>query len=121
MIVDSNILIYSSRPEHVSLRNLLAHPEHATSDISRLEVLGYKSLQPHEKRYFEEFFSLFRTVAITPDIIDIAIGLRQQKSMSLGDSIVAATAIQCAMPVMTRNAKDFSWISGLTVFDPLAE
>jgi toxin FitB len=47
-----------------------------------------------------------------------AVRLRQQKKMSLGDSLVAATALLHRLPLTTRNKTDFTWIPGLQVFNP---
>ncbi len=41
--------------------------------------------------------------------------------MSLGDSIIAATALEHHQTLVTRNITDFDWIEGLKVFDPLAK
>ncbi len=40
--------------------------------------------------------------------------------MSLGDAIIAATALEHYQTLVTRNIKDFDWIEGLKVIDPLA-
>jgi predicted nucleic acid-binding protein len=48
-----------------------------------------------------------------------AVRLRQQKKMSLGDSIIAGTALIHGRTLVTRNAADFSWISGLNLQNPL--
>ncbi len=38
--------------------------------------------------------------------------------MSLGDSVVAATALVHDLTLATRNARDFAGIAGLRVVDP---
>jgi predicted nucleic acid-binding protein len=48
-----------------------------------------------------------------------AITLRQQRKMSLGDSLIAATALAYEIPLATRTVKDFDWISGLTLINPI--
>ena len=40
--------------------------------------------------------------------------------MSVGDAIIAATALHSGLTLATHNAKDFAWIEGLDVVDPLA-
>jgi predicted nucleic acid-binding protein len=48
-----------------------------------------------------------------------AIELRQQRAMSLGDALIAATALNENIALATHNTKDFSWIKSLTVLDPI--
>ncbi|WPD23300.1 MAG: PIN domain-containing protein [Candidatus Electrothrix scaldis] len=65
---------------------------------------------------------LFETIAVYPiiqPIIDTAIALRQQRKMSLGDALVAATALEHHQTLLTRNVKDFEWVEGLKVINPL--
>jgi toxin FitB len=39
--------------------------------------------------------------------------------MSLGDSLVAATALVHARTLVTHNVDDFKWIAGLQLLNPL--
>jgi predicted nucleic acid-binding protein len=39
--------------------------------------------------------------------------------MSLGDAIVAGTALTHKLELVTRNVRDFSWIQGLMITNPL--
>jgi predicted nucleic acid-binding protein len=48
-----------------------------------------------------------------------AIALRQARKMSLGDAIIAATALVHQLALVTRNVTDFDHIAGLTLQDPL--
>lgn len=44
--------------------------------------------------------------------------LRQNKKISLADSIVAATALENKLTLVTHNTKDFDWIVGIRLLDP---
>ena len=46
--------------------------------------------------------------------------LRQARKMSLGDSLIAATALVFGRQLLTRNVQDFASVPGLVVVDPLA-
>lgn len=121
MILDSNIIIYSALPEHKVLRDFILENFPLVSEISRVEVLGYHDLTDAAVTYFESFFSASTIIKVSSEIIDSAIRLRQRRKMSLGDALIAATAITHSLPLVTRNGKDFMWIESLTLIDPFSE
>jgi predicted nucleic acid-binding protein len=41
--------------------------------------------------------------------------------MSLGDALVAGTALVHELTLVTRNIEDFRWIQGLTLVNPFDE
>jgi len=57
----------------------------------------------------------------TPEIFQTAVDLRQQRSMSLGDALIAATAIYHGLTLATHNIRDFEQIKTLKVVDPMRE
>ena len=119
MLIDSNIIIYAAQPEHAALREFIAAEAPAVSAVSYVEVLGYHALTEAEASLLREFFALSTVLPIDQDVLDRAVTLRQQKKMSLGDALVAATALVHRLPLVTHNVDDFSWIAGLTLVDPL--
>jgi predicted nucleic acid-binding protein len=121
MIVDSNIIIYAVQQKHAQLRDFIAVHAPAVSAASYVEVLGYHKLtEPREER-LRRFFSLTTVLPIGQDVLDQAVHLRQQHKMSLGDALIAATAMVHRLTLVTHNVADFDWIDGLTILDPLAE
>lgn len=118
ILIDSNIVIYAALPENEVLRTWLKKNKIFVSEISMLEVLGYHKLTKGDIIYFEEFFSASRVLAINSKQIQKAVELRQNKSMSLGDSIIAATALKENLPLVTANTKDFRHIPALELIDP---
>lgn len=119
MLLDSNILIYSTVPElSAVVEPFLDSDENAVSSASKVEVLGFHKLEDAEKDHFQALFSRLRLIRIEDRYIETAIILRQQKSMSLGDAIIAATALELDLKLVTRNSKDFEWIDGLEVVNP---
>jgi predicted nucleic acid-binding protein len=119
MLIDSNIIIYAARPEHAELREFVASQAPAVSAISYVEMLGYHELSEAEASLFRQFFDAASALPIDQDVLDQAVRLRQLRRMTLGDALVAATALAHHLPLVTHNVADFSWIDGLILIDPL--
>lgn len=120
MLLDSNIIIYAAKPEYSHLCDLIAKNSPVLSAVSYVEVLGYHRLMPLEKSYFEAFFKAATVLPITDAILETAIALKQQQKLSLGDSLIAATAICHSLTLVTRNTKDFEWIPSLRLLNPFS-
>ncbi len=119
MLLDSNLIIYASKPGYDDLRNWMSHQPICVSALSQLEVLGYHRLTQEDRRFFVDFFSALPVLPITSEVIDQAIALRQQRRMSLGNATIAATALVNNLPIATHNGSDFRWIPNLVVIDPI--
>lgn len=120
MLIDSNLIIYATQPQHHRLRGWLV--EHAShySAISRLETLGYRHLSAAEKQAIINVLDVLKLLMISPITLELAIALRQQRKMSLGDALIAATCLEHQLPLATANEKDFDWVEGLEMVNPLA-
>ena len=105
MLLDSNIIIYAAQPEHADLWNLIAENSPAVSAISVVEVLGYHRLSGAERTHFEEFFEAARTLPVSDVVITEAVRLRQQRKMTLGDALIAATARTNDLTLVTRKRR----------------
>lgn len=119
MLLDSNLIIYATKPENKALRGVIAREAPYVSFISQVETLGYHGLTDREKRFLHDFFDAADVLMISRAIIDSAIRLRQQRRMSLGDALIAGTAICYGLTLATHNTKDFAWIDGLDIVDLL--
>jgi predicted nucleic acid-binding protein len=100
------------------LRRFIADHAPAVSAVSYVEVLGYHQLDDQERQYLEEFFRLARVLPLSQAVLDQAVALRQQRRMSLGDALVAGTALVHGLALVTRNVDDFQWIQGLSLLNP---
>ncbi|MDF5713996.1 MAG: type II toxin-antitoxin system VapC family toxin [Rhizonema sp. NSF051] len=118
MLLDSNIIIYAAQPGNGGLRKFIAEHEPAVSALSYVETLGYHRLTEIEKQFLEEFFSISLLIPISQPVLDKAVTLRQIRRISLGDAIIAATALTYNLKLVTRNIKDFQWIEGLQLLNP---
>ena len=60
-------------------------------------------------------------LAVSDEVAAKAVELRQQRKMSLGDSLIAATALVHNLILVTRNTDDFNWIANLSLLNPFDE
>jgi predicted nucleic acid-binding protein len=119
MLLDSNIIIYSAKREYEELRGFLAENVYSVSAISIVEVLGYHLLGDEQRQYLIEFFKAANILSISDSVVTEAVKLRQIRRISLGDAIVAGTALDHRLALATRNVRDFSWIQSLSLINPL--
>ena len=121
MLADSNLLIYAAKPEYAGLEAWMAGHVDTVSGVSLVEVLGYHLLTSETLKLLTALFAPLRVVYPSPATFDLAINLRQQRRMSLGDALIAATCLEHNEPLATANVDDFKWIAGLTVVNPLTD
>jgi predicted nucleic acid-binding protein len=121
MLLDSNAIIYSVKPEFDALRQLIAEHNPSVSAVSYVEVLGYHQLTASDKDDFIDFFETARIISVSQAVLEQAVALRQQRKMSLGDSIIAATALLNGLTLVTANIADFRWIDNINLMNPLTD
>ncbi|WP_439584602.1 type II toxin-antitoxin system VapC family toxin [Dyadobacter bucti] len=117
-LIDSNIIIYSYSRDHQDLRKLFDDEISFVSEITRVEVLGYHKLTTNEDLYFKDVFEFIPILIPTQSIFNRAIELRKAFNLKLGDSIIAATAMENQLTIYSRNLKDFDRVEGLLCKDP---
>ncbi len=93
--------------------------ELSASVISMVETLGYHKFKSREKSALDTIFSALTIIYPSPEVFVTAIELRQQRAMSLDDALIAVTALNEKIALVTHNTKDFSWIKSLDVLDPI--
>ena len=121
ILMDSNLIIYITSGQYPELSNWFLDNAPSTSAISMVEVLGYHGLKSNEKAELERFFSRLNVIYPIAEEFHRAIELRQKHAMSLGDALIAATALNYGLALATHNPKDFGGIKALEVVDPLEE
>jgi predicted nucleic acid-binding protein len=120
-LLDSGLLIrhLRGRPEAVRLlRGLGKHERLAIASVSRLEI--HAGMQEQERFKTQKLLSRFVTFEMGADIADRAGDyIREYRSrgaaISIPDAIIAATAIEHGLTLVTFNPKDFP-IPGLSLF-----
>ena len=121
MIVDSNLIIYAASGNYPDLLEWFLDNRPSASAISMVEALGYHKLKAGEKAALETIFSELVVIYPTPEIFHTAIELRQQHTMSLGDALIAGTALHHQLMLATHNTRDFNWIDSLKITDPVED
>ncbi|MDB9525211.1 type II toxin-antitoxin system VapC family toxin [Oscillatoria sp. CS-180] len=119
MLLDSNIIIYAAEPAQVALRQFIKDNNPAASLVSYVETLGFHRLDLEDKQFLEEFFAATEILPITAEIAERAVLLRQQRRMSLGDALIAGTALSYGLTLITHDTDDFAWIPNLNLHDPM--
>ena len=97
----------------------VAENQTAVSAISYVEALGYHELDVIERETLEAFFDTEPTFPLDPPVLDRAVTLRQRRRMSLGDALIAATALVHDLPLATNDLHGFRDIPGLRIVRPV--
>ncbi len=118
--LDSNIVIYATQPGNDWLRAQLFSQPFGVSVVTVVEVLGWHRITPQDKQDLAIFLNAGAKVAVTDAVVRLAVALRQQKKMSLGEIIIAATALEYGCELMIQNVEDFKHVSGIVVTDPFS-
>ncbi|MDQ3747548.1 MAG: type II toxin-antitoxin system VapC family toxin [Acidobacteriota bacterium] len=120
-IVDSDILIDVARGETDAInccQRLEKTSVLAVSAVTQLElIVGCRNKT--ELRDLEKFLSRFQILKITDQISDRAVDLLKQYFLSHGlliaDGLIAATALVHNKAFITKNQRDFRFITGLNL------
>jgi predicted nucleic acid-binding protein len=123
-VFDSNILIYYlngvfSSPRRKQIADWIRQGA-LVSVVSRIEVLGFA--QPERERIrARTFLALFREVALEAEVVEETISVRRRHSIKVPDAIIAGTALDLDLPLVTRNTSDFEAIDGLSLLNPFED
>ena len=120
MLLDTNIIIYACKSGGDWLSTWTEDPSAAIASVSRVEALGYHRITSAEDAALRRFFSANPSYPLDDEVIERAIALRKQKNMGLADALIAATALEYDLPLVTRNTDDFERIGGLRIINPFA-
>lgn len=119
-LLDSNVLIYAARPEpsYGLLRAWLERADACVSAISLVEVLGFGKMQVDDELFFSIVFDFLPQLDVSTEVLQRAVLIRQQARLKTPDAIVAATALEHGLELVTADS-DFARVAGLTVVNPL--
>lgn len=97
----------------------MKHPEVAVSALSQVEVLGFHSLEARDAIYLQLALKRLPQLAITDAVLKSAVQVRQQFRLKTPDAIIAATALEHNLVLVTTD-NGFGRVAGLGLIDPLA-
>jgi predicted nucleic acid-binding protein len=110
-LIDTNILIYilqgNPRVKYFAYSEILA-----ISCITEMEILGKYQVSEDEKEIIAKMLNNCYIIDINNSIKQLAIKIKQNAKVKLTDAIIAATAMQYGLPLVTAD-KGFSKITNL--------
>jgi predicted nucleic acid-binding protein len=120
MLVDTDVLIWHLRGYPQATRRLDELGALTLSAVSYLEVLQgmrNKAELVALKRMLQHRAATLLPVseAITQRAIELMESLTLSHGLQMGDALIAATALDHGLPVLTANVKHFSAVEGLRV------
>jgi predicted nucleic acid-binding protein len=120
MLVDTDVLIWHLRGYPQATRRLDELGALTLSAVSYLEVLqGMRNkaeMLAVKKMLHKRSAKLLPvTEAITQRATELMESLTLSHGLQMGDALIAATAVEYHLPVLTANVKHFSAVASLTV------
>ena len=120
-LIDSNVIIdYAAKripqPSSDFVEQIFVE-QFLISVIVEIEVLGFNDI-PHKMSAMENFIAMAQILPLDERITQQTITLRRKyKKLKLGDAIIAATALENQLILLTHNVDDFKSIAGLQIID----
>jgi predicted nucleic acid-binding protein len=120
-IVDTDILIDAGRgvSEAIAcLQDIERKSSLAVSVVTQMELfVGCRNKT--ELQELEKFLHRFQLLKLTEQVSDTAVDLLRQYRLShnllIADSLIAATALVFDVPLISKNQRDYRFMSGLNL------
>jgi toxin FitB len=111
VLLDTDVLI-----DHVRGRQRLEIGVHmSVSVITRTELYaGNQREEPAVQALLKQMGEL----DVNPAIARRAGRIKREAGLKIADALIAATALEHQLPLMTRNLRHFERVAGLTMHDP---
>lgn len=116
-VLDSNLLIlHLAGSEKLSFSRGTV----AVSTVTVFEVLRYPGMTSEEEIALRELLLLCRTVSVSQAIAErAALIARTHPTIGSVDLLIAATALELDVPIVTKNRRHFKGITGLQIMATL--
>jgi predicted nucleic acid-binding protein len=113
LLLDTDVLI-----DHLRGHRPLAAEDAAISVITRTELFaGDEGQEPAVKALLDDY----EEVAVDSRIAQRAGRIKRQTGLQIADAVIAATALERELALMTRNRRHFERVSGLTLRAPVEQ
>lgn len=123
-LIDTNILIYfvSNAIPEKTVNEVVSLFEHSflISVVTKIEFLGWPRHTEDGLAKAREFLSNAHVLTITDAVAERAIQIRRSTGMKLPDALIAATALEAGLTLVTRNTDDFKKLPELALLNPFA-
>ena len=118
-LIDTNVIIdnFGNKLPEKS-KAFLYSIDLTVSAVTKIEVLGWLNATKTQLQPLYDFMEIANILPINEAVVDKTMELRQMKKITLGDAIIAATALVYGLIVVTHNISDFRNIDNLQVIDP---
>lgn len=112
-LLDTNTVLYILGGDE-ALAQLLHNEQLHISIITEMELLSYKNITVRERQQIKNFLADFVIVNINEAIKEQAIEIKKRSHLKLPDSIIAATAIELDIPLVTSD-RQFKTLTDLNL------
>jgi len=93
----------------------------AVSTLTVFELLRFPGMTQEEEDALRELLLLCRTVSVSPTIAERAAMIaRTHAKIGSVDLLIASTALELDVPLVTKNKRHFKGIAGLEVLEHLS-
>ncbi|MEI6423890.1 MAG: type II toxin-antitoxin system VapC family toxin [Lentisphaerota bacterium] len=119
-LLDSNIIIYHLKGEPIAMGFIDNYFRNSCiSFITVIEVLSFNHSE-QEAVLIKKLLSTFVKLNVNDELIEKTVILRKNSKIKLPDCIIAATAINNNLTLVTRNCEDFKHFEGLKILNPFS-
>jgi predicted nucleic acid-binding protein len=116
IILDTNILIEILKNNKKTIEEVEQYHIHHISSITAMELF-YGAFNKEELQKLKKFIALFNIIPLNENISNTAVDLvyeySKSHSLDIPDSLIASTAINAKIPLLSYNKKDFKFIENL--------
>ncbi len=110
-LLDTNAIIYIQKG---LVNEALPENDICLSVISRIELLSFPNLTPHDKNILNEFLTNYEVIPLSPEVEALTIEMRMKNKLKIPDAIICASAI-ISDSVLISNDKGLLQIPDLHV------